>query len=85
MDSSIKVLAKELSSKNIKINSIRPAALLPENIPFDNLPEAIQNTINQMQTGPISNKSIATQIAFLLSEYSNNITGQCFDVRGCLI
>ena len=85
MDSSIKVLAKELSQKDIKINSIRPAALLPEEIPFDNLAEAIQETIKQMRTGPITNKSIANQVAFLLSDYSNNITGQCFDVKGCLV
>lgn len=84
MDSSVVVMAKELQQKNIRINSIRPAALLPEEIEFNTLPIGIQELINEMGTGPISPINIAEQIAFLLSEYSNAITGKCLDVKGYL-
>lgn len=84
IDSSVNVLSKELKSKGIRINSIRPAALLPEEINFEELPISIQKLIENMQTGPISPESIAEQIAFLLSSSSSGITGKCFDVKGCL-
>lgn len=84
MDSSIKIIAKELYSKGIKINSIRPAALLPEEINFDDLPLSIQELITQMKTGPIDSINIAEMIAFLISKYSDGITGKCLDVKGYL-
>lgn len=84
MDSSIVVMAKELQQKNIRINSICPAALLPEDIDFDSLPISIQELINEMGTGPIHPINIAEQIAFLLSEYSSGLTGKCLDVKGYL-
>lgn len=85
LDSSIKVIAKELYTKEIRINNIRPAALLPEDIEFDTLPDAIKKTIIDMKTGPISPESIADQTCFLLSDFSKGITGKSFDVRGYLI
>lgn len=84
MDSSIIVISKEIENKNIRINSIRPAALLPEEIDFSNLPISIQNTINDMKTGPIKPKYIAEQTAFLLSNYSLLLNGQSFHTRGYL-
>lgn len=84
IDSSTKVIAKELKQKGIRINSIRPAALLPEEIDFEELPISIQELIQDMETGPITPESIAEQIAFLLSSYSTGITGKCFDVKGYL-
>lgn len=85
MDSSVIVIAKELQQKKIRINSIRPAALLPEDIEFCKLPVTIQELIKDMGTGPINPMNIAEQIAFLLSEYSNGITGKCLDVKGYLL
>lgn len=84
MDSSVNVIAKELKNKKIRINSIRPAALLPKEIEFDSLPPDIQETIKKMKTGPIQPDNIAEHIAFLISDYSSALTGKCFDVRGYL-
>lgn len=85
MDSSVIVMAKELQQKRIRINSIRPAALLPEDIEFCKLPITIQELIKDMGTGPINPINIAEQIAFLLSEYSSGMTGKCLDVKGYLL
>lgn len=85
MDSSVIVMAKELQQKKIRINSIRPAALLPEDIPFSELPISVQELIKDMGTGPINPVNIAEQISFLLSEYSSGITGKCLDVKGYLL
>ena len=84
IDSSIIVLAKELFSKNIRINSIRPAALINDGVDINSLPESIMESIDSMKTGPISPNNIAEQIAFLLSDCSTKITGNCFNVKGYL-
>lgn len=85
MDSSVIVMAKELQQKKIRINAIRPAALLPEDIEFCTLPISIQKLIKDMGTGPINPINIAEQIAFLLSDYSSGMTGKCLDVKGYLV
>lgn len=84
IDSSIIVIAKELYTKGIRINSIRPAALLPEDIKMEDLPSAIVQSIENMKTGPINPINIAEHIAFLISDYSNGVSGKCFDVKGYL-
>lgn len=84
MDSSIVVLSKELKTKGIRVNSIRPAALLPGHIEISDLPQSIQETICCMKTGPIEVRNVAEHIAFLLSDLSIGISGSCFDVRGYL-
>lgn len=84
IDSSIKIIAKELFNKNIRINSIRPASLLSEEINFFDLPNGIQNSINKMGTGPICPEKLSEQVAFLVSDCSSGIYGRCFDVRGYL-
>lgn len=84
IDSSVIVMAKELSKKNIRVNSIRPAALLPDYMELENLPIGVQQIINDMKTGPIEPINIAEQIAFLLSDNAHGLTGNCFDVKGYL-
>ncbi len=84
MDASIKVMAKELKIKKIRINSIRPSALLPDYIKLEDLPLDVQKNINEMGTGAIDPENIAEQIAFLLSNSSKLLNGQSFNVRGYL-
>lgn len=84
LDASIKSMSKELYSKKIRINTIRPAGLLKDNINFQDLPQGIQNSFNEMKTGPICPNRLAEQIAFLLSDYSSGVYGRSFDVRGYL-
>lgn len=84
IDSSIKVLTKELYPKNYRINAIRPAIIMGESTEVSEIPETIQETIEKMQTGLIDLNNIAEQIAFLVSDYSSGVYGRCFDVRGYL-
>ncbi len=85
MDSSIRIIAKELFNKNIRINAIRPASLLSEEINFSDLPKGIQNSINSMGTGPICPEKLAEQVAFLVSDSSSGIYGRCLDIKGYLV
>ncbi len=80
IDSSIVVMAKELYSKNIRVNAIRPSL-----IEKDNFTKREQLILDIMETGPIKLKNIAEQIAFLLSDSSSGVYGRCFDVRGYLV
>ncbi len=82
IDSSIIVMAKELYSKNIRVNAIRPAIVNCEGLDLNNRTNEI---IQLMQTGPIDPKNIAEQVAFLLSDCSRGVYGRCFDVRGYLL
>lgn len=84
MDSSVVVMAKELMTKNIRVNTIRPASLLRKEIDLYSLPKGIIESIENMKTGPIRPENIAEQIAFLLDDSSSGVTGRCFDVRGYL-
>ncbi len=84
IDSSIIVMGKELYSKGIRVNAIRPAIVSSEDVNEDDLSSGIKDTINKMRTGPIDPENIAEQVAFLLSEYSSGVYGRCFDVRGYL-
>lgn len=81
IDSSVIVMAKELYSKNIRVNAIRPSIVNCEEF---NLSDRSKEIVNIMQTGPIEPKNIAEQIAFLLSDCSSGVYGRCFDVRGYL-
>lgn len=81
IDSSIVVMSKELFTKNIRVNAIRPAIVNCEEL---NLNDRTEQLVNLMQTGPINPKNIAEQVAFLLSDCSSGVYGRCFDVRGYL-
>ncbi len=80
IDSSIVVMAKELYSKNIRVNAIRPSLIEKSDFTTEE-----QIVIDKMATGPIKIKNIAEQIAFLLSDCSSGVYGRCFDVRGYLV
>ena len=75
------VMAKELYSKNIRVNAIRPSIVKCDEF---NLNDTTKEIVDFMQTGPINPKNIAEQIAFLLSDCSSGVYGRCFDVKGYL-
>lgn len=81
IDSSIIVMAKELYSKNIRINAIRPAVVEYNTQEYSN--KALE-LADMMKTGMIDPQNLADQIAFLLSNASSGVYGRCFDVRGYL-
>lgn len=81
IDSSVIVMAKELYSKNIRVNAIRPSTVNCEGL---NLSDRSKEIVNMMKIGPIDPKNLAEQIAFLLSDCSSGVYGRCFDVRGYL-
>ena len=84
IDSSVIVMSKELYSKNIRVNAIRPAIIKGETTNIEILPTSIQNIIEKMKTGLIDPNIIAEQIAFLISDCSSGVYGRCFDVKGYL-
>lgn len=81
IDSSVIVMAKELYSKNIRINAIRPAIVNCEELVLN---DRTQQLVDFMKTGPIDPKNLAEQVAFLLSNCSSGVYGRCFDIRGYL-
>ncbi|MCR4941246.1 MAG: SDR family oxidoreductase [Campylobacter sp.] len=81
MDSATMVMAKELFSKGIRVNTIRPAIV---DSGTDELPDRVKQLVDMMQTGRINPKNLAEQIVFLLSDLSSGVYGRCFDVRGYL-
>lgn len=82
IDSSVVVMAKELYSKNIRVNALRPANIAYENMDNDSLLDGTKEITQKMQTGAINPINIAEQIAFLLSDCSSGVYGRCFDIRG---
>lgn len=80
MDSAIIAMAKELFSKEIRVNAIRPAIIQTD----EALSERVSELVLAMGTGMINPDELATQVAFLLSEDSSGVYGRCFDVRGYL-
>lgn len=84
IDSSVIVMSKELYSKNIRVNAIRPAIIKGETTNIEILPTSIKNIIEKMKTGLIDPNIIAEQIAFLISDCSSGVYGRCFDVKGYL-
>ena len=84
IDSSVIVMSKELYSKNIRVNAIRPAIIKGEATNIEMLPTSIKNIIEKMKTGLIDPNIIAEQIAFLISDCSSGVYGRCFDVKGYL-
>ena len=81
MDNALPAIAKEIYSKGIRINSIRPAVVQSDKEPSQRERELVA----MMQTGAIDPEILAKQIAFLLSESSSGVYGRHFDVRGYLV
>ena len=84
IDSSVIIMSKELYSRNIRVNAIRPAIIEGEETDINLLPTSIQNIIEKMKTGLIDPNILAEQIAFLISDCSSGVYGRCFDVKGYL-
>lgn len=84
IDSSVTVLARELINKGIRVNAIRPAALLREDMLLERQPPGVVSTIENMKTGPIDASCIGEFCAFLMSDKSSSISGQHFEIRGYL-
>ncbi|MDN5066830.1 SDR family oxidoreductase, partial [Aliarcobacter butzleri] len=84
IDSSVVVMSKELYSKNIRVNAIRPAIIQGEDTNIELLPVSIKNIIEKMKIGLIDPNILAEQVAFLISDYSSGVYGRCFDVKGYL-
>ena len=81
MDNALPAIAKEIYSKDIRINSIRPAVVQSDK----ELSQRERELVAMMQTGAIDPEILAKQIAFLLSESSSGVYGRHFDVRGYLV
>ncbi|MDA9233553.1 SDR family oxidoreductase, partial [Flavobacteriaceae bacterium] len=83
IDSSVKVLANELSRYNIRVNSIAPGIIktpLLENQVFDN--EKLASEQEKYPLGFGDCKDVAYSAHFLLSKASKWITGSVIELNG---
>jgi 3-oxoacyl-[acyl-carrier protein] reductase len=79
-----KSLAKELASKNIRVNAVAPGfieTIMTEKIPLKDREKLIENIpLNRLGEA----RDIANSVAFLLSEEASYITGTVINVSGGL-
>jgi len=79
-----KSLAKELASKNIRVNAVAPGfieTIMTEKIPSKDREKLIENIpLNRLGKA----EDIANSVAFLLSEEASYITGTVINVSGGL-
>lgn len=80
-----KSVAKELASRNIRVNAVAPGFIETDmtNVLPDNVKETIQNQIPLKRMG--SAKEVANLIYFLGSEDSSYMTGQVIHVDGGMV
>ena len=81
LDAAILVLAQELLSRHININSISPGMVdspLAQNLRKDNR----ESALSLQPLGIISTEDVAALSAYLLSSAANMITGRRFDIDG---
>lgn len=80
-----KSAAKELASKNIRVNSIAPGLTQTEMIKKTDI-DKLQNRIDNICMGRIAQpEDIAGACLLLASDYANYISGQILSVDGCTI
>lgn len=80
-----KSLAKELASRNIRVNCVAPGFIstdMTDQLP-DNLKEQILNNIPLAKLGEVQN--IADAVSFLASSKASYITGQVLNVCGGMV
>lgn len=86
MNSAVRCIAKELSSKRIRINTVAPGvtdtpmAKLSEDYSADS--EEYRQILQRQYLGICRPEDIADTIAFLMSDMSKMITGSCISVDG---
>ena len=86
MNSAVRCMAKELSSKKIRINTVAPGvtdtpmAKISEDYGADS--DAYKLILERQYLGICQPEDIANSIAFLMSDMSRMITGNCICVDG---
>lgn len=86
MDAAVRCLAKELATKEIRVNSVKPAFVrtkmyeeVMENVGDS---EDILQTVKRQYQGVSEPRDVASAILFLLGEESKVITGTNMDISG---
>lgn len=86
MDSAIRCMAKELSSRRIRVNSVQPGwvdtGMLQRYLDGYGGSEYANNSFQRQYLGPSSPSEIANLVAFLLSDATNTMTGSSILIDG---
>lgn len=84
MNSAVQSMAKEFVKRRIRVNAILPAEVLSKMASDNNewTEEEIKVIQSHQPYGPIPIEQIVYCVAFLLSDYSGFITGECIAIGG---
>ena len=87
MDGSVRVMAKELASKGICINTVAPGMtnteMVEELVTFmEDNGDSYKRVMDRQYLGMISTENVANAICFLLSSAAGQITGVTLPVDG---
>lgn len=86
MNSAVRCLAKELSGKGVRINTVAPGAtyskMMDEVLNLPGGEEALKKIIERQFLGICTPKDIADGILFLLSDEAKMISGTCLPIDG---
>jgi NAD(P)-dependent dehydrogenase (short-subunit alcohol dehydrogenase family) len=86
MNSAVRCLAKELSNKGVRINTVAPGAtyskMMDEILNLPGGEEALKKIIERQFLGVCTPKDIADGILFLLSDEAKMISGTCLPIDG---
>lgn len=86
MNAAVRCLAKELASKNVRINTVAPGAtyskMMDDILDLPNGDEALHKITERQFLGICKPEDIADAVLFLLSEESRMISGTCLPVDG---
>ena len=86
MNAAVRCLAKELASKNVRINTVAPGAtyskMMDDILDLPGGAEALDKITERQFLGVCKPEDIADAVLFLLSEESRMISGSCLPVDG---
>jgi NAD(P)-dependent dehydrogenase (short-subunit alcohol dehydrogenase family) len=86
MNASVRCLAKELSNKNVRINTVAPGAtyskMMDDILDLPGGEETLSKITERQFLGVCKPKDIADGILFLLSDESRMISGTCLPIDG---
>ncbi len=84
MNSAVRSMAKEFVKRRIRVNAILPAEVMSKMASDDNewTGEEIKAIQSYQPYGPIPIEQIVYCVAFLLSDHSSYITGECIAIGG---